>query len=141
MNPFLKVAGILVGSALVATTVINLSKNIPLLVQSETVQETPKFTLPSQIQKPALIQATGGGAIEEAVVEKPEVKKIVTPPKTQVRPVSNCHPSYSGCLEMNAGDYDCDSGSGNGPNYTGSIEVYGSDPFDLDRDNDGWGCE
>jgi hypothetical protein len=42
---------------------------------------------------------------------------------------------------MNAGDYDCAGGSGNGPNYTGPVRVYGSDPFDLDQDNDGWGCE
>jgi hypothetical protein len=54
---------------------------------------------------------------------------------------SSCHPSYSGCLKQNAGDYDCSGGSGNGPNYTGRVRVYGSDPFGLDRDNDGWGCE
>ncbi len=58
-----------------------------------------------------------------------------------VIPASSCHPSYSGCLEINAGDYDCADGSGNGPNYTGTVRVHGSDPFDLDRDNDGWGCE
>lgn len=62
-------------------------------------------------------------------------------PKPTTQPSSNCHSGYSGCLKMNAGDYDCAGGSGNGPNYTGSVRVYGSDPFDLDRDNDGWGCE
>jgi hypothetical protein len=67
-------------------------------------------------------------------------QKTVTPVKTQT-PESNCHPSYSGCLKQNVGDYDCTGGSGNGPNYTGPVQVYGSDPFDLDRDNDGWGCE
>lgn len=68
----------------------------------------------------------------------------VTKPKTapaSPAPASKCHPSYSGCLKMNAGDYDCAGGSGNGPNYTGAVRVSGSDPFDLDRDNDGWGCE
>ena len=68
-------------------------------------------------------------------------KAIVKPEVTEIKPVSNCHPSYSGCLKMNAGDYDCASGSGNGPNYTGPVQVHGSDSFDLDRDNDGWGCE
>ena len=73
-------------------------------------------------------------------VAKPVV--IPTPkPTAAPKPTSNCHPSYSGCLKMNAGDYDCAGGSGNGPNYTGAVRVYGSDPFDLDRDNDGWGCE
>lgn len=71
----------------------------------------------------------------------------VTKPKTQPKPAapkaptSNCHPNYSGCLKMNAGDYDCAGGSGNGPNYTGTVRVYGADPFGLDRDGDGWGCE
>lgn len=54
---------------------------------------------------------------------------------------SGCNPNYSGCLKQSAGDYDCESGSGNGPNYTGPVQVLGYDEFDLDRDNDGWGCE
>lgn len=56
-------------------------------------------------------------------------------------PKQNCHPSYSGCLNPNASDYDCAGGSGNGPYYTGTVQVYGYDEFDLDRDGDGWGCE
>ncbi len=55
--------------------------------------------------------------------------------------VEDCHPSYSGCLEPNASDYDCAGGSGNGPYYTDAVRVTGPDVFDLDRDNDGWGCE
>ena len=39
------------------------------------------------------------------------------------------------------GDYDCAGGSGNGPNYVGTVSVVGHDEFDLDRDNDGVGCE
>lgn len=53
----------------------------------------------------------------------------------------NCHPSYSGCLNPNASDYDCAGGSGNGPYYTGLVRVIGPDVFGLDRDGDGWGCE
>ena len=56
-------------------------------------------------------------------------------------PLPNCNSNYSGCLKINAGDYDCRGGSGNGPNYTGTVQVLGSDIYDLDRDNDGWGCE
>ena len=73
--------------------------------------------------------------------ETTEQKTIIVEKLPVAMPVQNCHPSYSGCLKLNQGDYDCASGSGNGPNYTGPVEVYGSDPFDLDRDNDGWGCE
>lgn len=54
---------------------------------------------------------------------------------------SSCHPSYSGCLKADASDYDCAGGSGNGPYYTGRVSVIGPDVFDLDRDNDGIGCE
>jgi hypothetical protein len=53
-----------------------------------------------------------------------------------------CHPSYKGrCLKINAGDYDCIGGSGNGPNYTGRVRVVGPDVFRLDADRDGIGCE
>ncbi|MFD0203167.1 MULTISPECIES: excalibur calcium-binding domain-containing protein [Saccharothrix] len=41
-----------------------------------------------------------------------------------------------------ADDIDCKPGSGNGPAYvTGPITVIGPDEYDLDRDNDGVGCE
>jgi hypothetical protein len=40
------------------------------------------------------------------------------------------------------GDIDCAGGSGNGPRYVqGPIQVTGSDPYGLDRDHDGIGCE
>jgi hypothetical protein len=55
----------------------------------------------------------------------------------------NCTPGYSPCLPP-ASDYDCWGGSGNGPAYTAPGVVYkvtGSDPYGLDADNDGNGCE
>ena len=65
------------------------------------------------------------------------------PPVITPAPVAACHPSYVGvCLEEGIGDYDCAGGSGNGPNYiAGPFQVVGYDEFDLDRDNDGIGCE
>ncbi len=55
---------------------------------------------------------------------------------------SDCVEGYSRCLKPNIGDYDCDGGSGDGPNWVYSpIGVTGSDPFDLDRDGNGTGCE
>ena len=57
-------------------------------------------------------------------------------------PPPACHPSYTGaCLNPNASDYDCAGGSGNGPLYTGRVNVVGPDVFDLDNTNDGVGCE
>jgi len=55
-----------------------------------------------------------------------------------------CTPGYSPCLPLGPSDYDCAGGSGNGPAYTEPGAVYtvsGSDPYDLDSDNDGSGCE
>jgi hypothetical protein len=65
------------------------------------------------------------------------------PPPTEPPPqAQNCHPSYAGaCLDPNCSDYDCAGGSGNGPCYTGPVRVVGPDVYDLDRDNDGLGCE
>jgi hypothetical protein len=52
-----------------------------------------------------------------------------------------CDPNYSGCLDPSSPDYDCIGGSGNGPDYTGMVQVLGEDHFDLDRDGDGVGCD
>jgi hypothetical protein len=54
---------------------------------------------------------------------------------------SNCDPNYSGCLNPNSSDYDCSGGSGNGPDYTGMVQVLGVDHYGLDADGDGIGCE
>ena len=57
-------------------------------------------------------------------------------------PAPACNPAYPDeCLRDGIGDYDCEGGSGNGPNYvSGPIRVLPPDPFDLDRDSDGLGC-
>jgi resuscitation-promoting factor RpfB len=53
----------------------------------------------------------------------------------------NCTPGYSPCLPP-ASDYDCAGGSGNGPKYVdGPVRVTGSDPYGLDDNGDGVGCE
>jgi hypothetical protein len=54
---------------------------------------------------------------------------------------SDCNENYSGCLKANASDYDCEGGSGDGPYYTGPVQVTGYDEYDLDRDGDGVGCD
>lgn len=47
---------------------------------------------------------------------------------------------YNPCLAP-ASDYDCEGGSGDGPAYTGIVEVIGTDIYGLDADGDGIGCE
>lgn len=55
---------------------------------------------------------------------------------------SGCDPNYSGaCLDPNSPDYDCEGGSGDGPDYVGIVQVVGSDVYDLDADGDGTACD
>src|SRR6266542_3365311 len=75
------------------------------------------------------------------VTEPPPTTRKATP--TTAAPARNCDPAYpDACLHDGIGDYDCAGGSGNGPNYVrGPIRVRPPDPFDLDRNGDGVGCE
>lgn len=55
---------------------------------------------------------------------------------------ARCDPNYEGaCLKPDSPDYDCAGGSGDGPDYTGTVRVVGADPYDLDRDGDGIACD
>jgi len=64
------------------------------------------------------------------------------PPSEPSTEEASCDPNYEGaCLDPNAPDYDCEGGSGDGPDYTGDVTVVGEDHFGLDRDSDGTGCE
>jgi hypothetical protein len=83
--------------------------------------------------------SSGHRAKEGSTVTIAVAKAAPRPPS----PPSNCTAGYSPCLPP-ASDYDCVGGSGNGPAYTTPGVVYrvtGSDPYGLDADNDGYGCE
>jgi hypothetical protein len=63
------------------------------------------------------------------------------PPASEPPPTEECTPGYSPCLTP-ASDYDCEGGGGDGPEYvTGPVQVTGSDPYGLDLDANGVGCE
>jgi hypothetical protein len=65
-----------------------------------------------------------------------------TRPPSQPDSDGDCDPNYEGaCLDPDSVDYDCEGGSGDGPDYTGPVDVVGDDHFGLDRDGDGIGCE
>ena len=90
----------------------------------------------------------GAGVAPSSAITLVIAKALPPPPTTQPRPppttsARNCHPSYEGaCLDPTASDYDCAGGSGNGPKYVqGPVKVRPPDPFDLDADADGLGCE
>jgi hypothetical protein len=55
-----------------------------------------------------------------------------------------CTPGYSPCLPLGPSDYDCYGQGGDGPAYTQpgvTYQVTGSDPYRLDGNNNGLGCE
>ena len=90
----------------------------------------------------------GVGVARSSAITLVIAKALPPPPTTQpppppTTPSRSCHPSYEGaCLDPTASDYDCAGGSGNGPKYVqGPVKVRPPDPFDLDADADGLGCE
>ena len=87
------------------------------------------------------IRKTGGGTPRQSRSacrrRRPAPRRAPSPPS---RPPRDCQ-GYSPCLPPGP-DVDCGGGSGNGPRYvSGPVSVRGSDPYDLDRDNDGVGCD
>jgi hypothetical protein len=74
--------------------------------------------------------------LTEACYTLAQVDPQAQPPAAE----SDCDPNYTGCVPI-ASDVDCRGGSGNGPAYTGPVQVIGRDIYDLDRDGDGWACE
>jgi hypothetical protein len=88
------------------------------------------------------IEKVGGGTPMLTATEcAPEPAPEPTPAPDTEPPASDaCTPGYSPCLPP-ASDYDCEGGSGDGPEYTGLVQVSGSDPYGLDANGDGVGCE
>jgi hypothetical protein len=61
--------------------------------------------------------------------------------RAAAKAAQNCTPGYDPCIPPSS-DVDCAGGSGNGPAYVeGPVYVTGSDPYGLDADGDGVGCE
>jgi hypothetical protein len=107
----------------------------------------PENTRAVQQQMSALASAIADKWSEAAPREKPS--PVEKKPQSITRPKvieiarsksSGCHPSYSPCVPI-ISDVDCDGGEGNGPAFTGRVQVIGSDVYGLDRDGDGIGCE
>ena len=72
----------------------------------------------------------------------PDACSASNPGRQHPGSADHCDPNYAGaCLDPNSPDYDCAGGSGDGPDYTGRVNVVGEDHFGLDRDGDGIGCD
>ncbi len=68
----------------------------------------------------------------KACASTPAAAPAPAPPSS-----GSCHPSYSPCLPI-VGDLDCADIRAMG---VAPVRVLGSDPYRLDGDNDGFGCE
>jgi hypothetical protein len=89
----------------------------------------------------ARVVRSGTTGIPGTVTAQTPAAGVGARPGREVRITTpNCTAGYSPCLPP-ASDYDCAGGSGDGPKYTGFVRVTGSDPYGLDADNDGYGCE
>jgi hypothetical protein len=87
------------------------------------------------------MRKTGGGRVRLSKSEcAPPQPNLPPPPPPSPPPPRNCQ-GYSPCISPGP-DVDCRGGSGNGPRYVdGPVSVKGSDPYGLDDDGDGVGCE
>ena len=91
------------------------------------------------------MRKTGGGRVRVLKSDCPAPKPKAPPPPSPPTPPSPPPPAsdcqgYDPCLAPGP-DVDCAGGAGNGPRYTGPVRVTGSDPYGLDGDGDGYGCE
>jgi hypothetical protein len=107
-------------------------------------QRTPIRAAPAPSTTPAPTTTAPTTTRAPATTRTPATTRPArrVPAPTVAAARAGCDPSYpDACLDR-AGDYDCEGGTGNGPNYVdGPLRVRAPDPFDLDKDGDGWGCE
>lgn len=85
------------------------------------------------------MRKTGGGTPRLSTSECPAPEPPPPPPPPPPAPPTDCQ-GYDPCITPGP-DVDCAGGAGNGPRYTGPVRVTGSDPYGLDSDGDGYGCE
>jgi micrococcal nuclease len=87
------------------------------------------------------IRKTRGGRVRLSKSECPTPQPPTPPEPPHGDPAPIDCQGYNPCLQPGP-DVDCAGGSGNGPRYVeGPVSVSGSDPYGLDSDGDGMGCE
>ncbi len=104
----------------------------PPTTEAPTTSAAPTTTRPATTKPPTTKQPT---------TKAPTTKAPAT--TASVQPFAGgCDPNYTGACVPIASDVDCAGGKGDGPAFVeGPVRVVGSDPYRLDADNDGIGCE
>jgi hypothetical protein len=96
---------------------------------------TVEFGTPALNTPPLALDSLSDGPPPVAASDPPPVAR------SDVSPAERCDPNYTPCVPIDT-DVDCKGGKGNGPSYVaGPVRVVGSDPYRLDGDGDGVGCE
>ena len=108
---------------------------------SEAASEAASAAASSAAASAAASSAAAVQKSAAAAAQSAAASKSAAAPTQAAPPAPDCTPGYDPCIAPGS-DVDCQGGSGNGPRYvTGPIRVTGDDPYDLDRDGDGIGCE
>lgn len=110
-----------------------------------TVERTTTTRRPTTTERPTTTTTRPPSTTAPPTTAAPSPPPPPPPPTVAPAPApappSNCNRNYSGCVP-NDSDVDCAGGSGNGPSYvSGPVQIIGGDPYGLDNDNDGVGCE
>ncbi|MDQ1690631.1 MAG: hypothetical protein QOD87_739 [Pseudonocardiales bacterium] len=121
------------GKLVAPTTTVTVDHTVSAVVTSpgptKTITKTQTKVVHVTVTKTVTVTVTAGNAAA------PSTSSVSGPS------ASNCTPGYSPCIAPGP-DVDCAGGSGNGPRYVdGPVYVTGSDPYDLDRDGNGIGCQ
>jgi hypothetical protein len=70
----------------------------------------------------------------QAAAQRRRERQVAAQPSPEPSAGNSCDPNYSGCVPPYPPDVNC-------PQVDGPVQVLGSDPHGLDRDNDGIACE
>ena len=89
----------------------------------------------------AAAAASSAASSKAAASRAAAASSAAAQPPAPAPTAADCTPGYSPCIPPGP-DVDCAGGSGNGPRYVqGPVAVTGSDPYGLDGNHDGVGCE